>query len=348
MNVPTIEFLSCDRFPYRHPVSTYAPPWTRLPAVPKHPFKNMFEFTDEGDAPQYGPMVPPMISNPRRLHAKTLISQREEDWRNLVPLFKTPIAQQGFVAPMNSLKGVDHLLGRVAAIERLATHQAREAATDRLLVESDKELPFIVDEFRANGFQAVSLSSSQEDDARDPSELNEVSIFHVPTVYGAAALDIIQAAPILRRIEWERWTMMSGLPMKVTLVSTENGGVAAHSTDRRLSKTERDALGLKIGRASGLTTADKLEDNRAWATLNGAVGSILYGVTTGIQYPEQDMDDRGAEDEYPQEEVLQGPQELGLHNKSQRGEVLSEPSEQTLERWADIPLLILAKKREKK
>lgn len=279
-----------------------------------------------------GPMAPPMITNPRRLHEPRKVSKVEAGHRSNEPFFKTPIKQTGFVAPINSLEGMDHFLGRVAEIERLTKAQKRESAAQelgRMLVEQEKELPSLVDEFKANGFQAVSLDapSTMNSDGSVSSRheaMASASVKSTPYGYGLKGwtepdeygtrrpiyYDLAEVAPILRRIEWEQFALACGLPMKVALKQKPSGGITAFSDDKRLDPLTVAEMGKKIAKATPL---DEFINNRERAAHYGVVGSITYGVLKGFHYPEQSMDELGIEDMLKPDEFTQGPQELGLH-----------------------------------
>lgn len=290
-------------------------------------------------------MVPPTISNPRKLHAKREVGPIEEGWINLQPFFKTPIKQEGFVAPLGSLQDIEHLLARIEAIKRLADQQTRDAAIARVLIEQDKELPSIVDEFRANGFKAISLSSSSldsDDDDLEAANYSAKNLGYVP--YNP---DPETIAPLTRRIEWERFALECGQTQKVWLVTKDDGTVTAAGDPGSDPQTVR-TLGRRL-RSVALDTNDlPLEMRRARAEYYHAIGSCLYGKWKGAQWPEQSLDELGAEDQNKPDEVKQGPQELGLHNLSQddeeswdpEGFVLPEPSDFVLEEWAETAGLL--------
>lgn len=307
------------------------------------------------DLTPLGPPVPPMISNPRRLHEPTPIDDREKAWRNMIALSakRKPIKQNGFVAPMGSLEGLDHFVARVEAIKRLTDQQERDRASRSVLIEQDKELPRIVDEFRANGFKAVSLTRAEYDDDDDDiadEPRNPPPAFGVKSTdeFGVHDYyDIEEAAPILRRIEWEREEAQHGPTIKVRLVIGEKIIGAIPTADwmaKFVNHSEVKAMGRKIAAAVEWT---EVENNRARAEYYGAVGSALYGVRRGPSYPEQSLDDLGAEEltvpkaerskpEYLRTAALKasGPQELGLHGSAEESKVIVK------RRWQEAQFIV--------
>lgn len=296
---------------------------------------------------------------PDRHREPTPISDQEKAWRELKPnpRFK-PVKEFGFVAPINSLEGIEHTIARIEAIKRMTDSQMRDAATNKVLIEADKELSTIMDEFRANGFQAISLSSSEsrdEDDDLEAANFAEKNLGVTPYAYGIREYakrpdgtevpiyrDAEELAPLMRRIEWERALAASSMTTKVrlTMQGGEIGAVA------EFPATPLETV-LELGkRLLALANPDWLA-NHHYATTAGFVGSALYGVKSGETIPEQSTDELGAEDLEEPEEVLQGPQELGLHNFADdeapltigsliihQGPVESEPSQTELEEWS--------------
>ena len=98
----------------------------------------------------------------------TPIGTIEENWRKLVPFFKKPVAETGFVDPIGSLESIEKFIARVEELklesQKPGAYAAREAALKRILEEQEKELATETDMLRANGFAGISMSSSDEDD----------------------------------------------------------------------------------------------------------------------------------------------------------------------------------------
>jgi hypothetical protein len=260
------------------------------------------------DQTPMGPPVPPMISNPRTLHPKYQVPAIEEGWRNLQPFFKTPIKQTGFVQPLNSLKGMDHFLSRIQTLNRMIHQQERDALTSLILIEQDKELATIADEFKANGFKAISLSSSQEDDDLPAANFAESHMRYVPYKYDPETL-----APLLRRIDWERYALACGQPQRVWLTAKADGTITATTDNKVLTPDEIRALARKIKDACNFQDAREMKNSRARAVHYGVVGSILYGKRKGAQWPEQSMDILGAEDMELKRRAGNSPQGIGFH-----------------------------------
>ena len=289
-----------------------------------------------------GPLPPPMITRPRAIprvkvrtkdkdgvthekiitgdHPRRKLDSREEAWLNLRPLTleKRPIKITGFVAPINALEGMDKFLARVEAIARITDQQERDRASHRVRIEQDKELPEIVDEFRANGFRAISLSSSalnDDDDDLEAANYAEKNLHVVPYL-----LDPVTIAPLLRRIEWEREDSLNGptVGIRVDTTGPQPEGVDLHDYDKNYISDEEasemlDKL-LAAMRAEGFETP--LSQRRARAEYYGAIGSLTYGVKRAPQFPElteQSMDELGIEDMWKPDISNEGEKELGLH-----------------------------------
>lgn len=295
---------------------------------------------------------------PDRYRAPASINDQEKAWRELRPNPKfAPIKQTGFVAPINSLEGIEHTIARIEAIKRMTNAQERDAATHRTLIESEKELATIADEFRANGFKALNLNMSSshydddlfpdiEEDTRPTALLPSTSKGPLTDIernahrYGAAPAigdhDILEAAPLMRRIEWERWLAACGLTTKVRLtMEGEQVSAVAEFVSTPLEVVKE--MGMKLLKAAH---PDWLEGAHR-AEYAGFVGSALYGVKTGEQTPEQTFDNLLEE---VIEEVIQGPQELGIQSYEFIGEdeaedkynapPTSEPSDNEIESWS--------------
>jgi hypothetical protein len=249
----------------------------------------------------------------RTLHDKAELGPIEENWRNLRTYFKTEVKKSGFVAPMSALEGIEHFIARVETLNRLVDQQARDAETHRVLVEQDKELPTIVDEFRANGFRAISLSSSPSDDDIEEANIAAKHLGHVAPAFGPDKLALDEVAPVLRRIEWERYMLACSLPIKA--IVTVDGNVVAERPDTPLDLVAQ--MGKKMKNAI-------LHD---WA----------YGPSPQVNPIEQSFDELGADELMTRRtpELVQGPQELGLHNFDDEG-IAPEPNEQELEAWAEF------------
>lgn len=301
----------------------------------------------------------PKPSRPKR--EATPIDSREQSWRDLKPLSieRAPIKRDGFVAPLGALKGIEHFIARVETIKRLTDQQERDAATSRVLVEQDMEMATIIDEFRANGFSAVSLSSSSLDDDDDELEAANIAEAHlkmVPYAYGIKGYtepdefgtqrpiyrSAEEAAPLMRRVQYEREQAASGPALAVGLILNEDGSVGATTQQPWMAKTLGPTgikeLGQKI---KAVTRLDGLDERRARVAYYKAVGSLLYGVATGWTPPEQSMDDLGIEDMEKQDEAKSGPQEIGLHTLTSdypeeygpTTAVLAAPSVEELNSW---------------
>lgn len=278
-------------------------------------------------------MYQPRPVRPQR--TPTPVDDREKAWANLKPLSeaKAPIKQTGFVAPLGALEGLDHFVAKIEAINRMQDQQMRDAASHRVIVEADKEMATIIDEFRANGFHAVSLSSSSLDSEDDDLEAANIADHHLKTVPYAFGIKgytepdefgtqrpiyrgLDELAPILRRIDWEKTEAKHG-PV-VSVILTDADGVLSITLKQAWMAKKIDAptmkrMALKLIKGAGITDVETLHNNRAFAEHYGAVGSALYGVHRGPSVPEQSFDDLGADEWEKPNANGQGPQELGMH-----------------------------------
>ncbi len=310
--------------------------------------------------PWQGPMVPPMISNPRKVHDPIPVDDREKAWANVeaISAKHAPIKQQGFVAPLNSLEGMDHFLARIEALKRMTNEQERDAATNRVLIEQDKEMATIIEEFTANGFHAISLSSSQNDDDGDELEAANIAESHLkmvpygfgikgytePDEYGTVRPiynSAEEAAPILRRIEHEKTEAKHSPAVSVMLTDDAQSAIPKTKwMETKMGPTRAKFMAKRL-LAKVQMTPEELVNSRLRVKHYGVVGSILYGVTKGNHYPEQSMDMLGVEDMEKPEANNGGENELSLHTLSsdypeeygQETVVLYAPSVNELNSW---------------
>jgi hypothetical protein len=289
-----------------------------------------------------------MTTNPRKTQKQERDS-REVQWNDLRPTSTKhkELATTSFVAPLGSLKGIDHLEGRIAEIQRLVDAQARDAAINRVLIEESNELPSIVDEFRANGFKAVSLSSSlRKENDDDDAEVSEQRLGHVAMAHITAdgdVLDVEEMAARQRRIEWEREQSLCSPVVIVGLIPDENstnglGATVQQDWMMRFIKVETmQKMGKRAKDACPHKSWDEVQHARALASYYG-VGSGRLGVWTGPQYPEQSLDELGAEDLMKPETNGQGEQELGLHGGTEDSPVAEERPDGSLWLAMDAPI----------
>lgn len=268
---------------------------------------------------------------------KTILSPIEEGWRNLeIHYKKTPIKNvTEFKKPLKSLDGIERFIKRVQYIMELEDQQKRDAATNRVLIEQQLELPDTRDILHSNGLAGSSMSSSEDDDDSMWEVNNIEKRYHrVATEYNVRGheeivgpdgrpviietnrkVDIIEMAAIMRRIEWERFALACGPALRVGLVLNEDGTYGAtpdENTKGVITVEEIKDLGQKIKAAVESLGHKEIMVNRANAYHFGYVGSILHGVRTGPQYEEQTMDALGAED-LMEPEGDGAPVELGIH-----------------------------------
>ncbi len=328
MNAPTIELVAPNRRHYA--ACKNVPEFKMAPSIARRIWPG---HGNSHDMQPRGPMPPPMVSNPRKVHAPRKMDDREVEWLNLRPLSakRAPIKQTGFVAPLGALEGIDHMVARVEAIKRLTDQQERDRATKRAIFEADKEIPFIVDEFRANGFRAMSLSSSTKttnDDELEAANIAEKHLGITPLAFGQKGTETVPTpehvrflcnmfgieAPetitvpvynsleelpgILRRIDWERGEKMNGPLIRVRLVpNADKFGVQAEQPwmMKHLSPEMMVDFGKRMKAACRYKTFEELDHARAMCEYYG-IGSGIYKVWHGEQVPEQTMNALGAED----------------------------------------------------
>lgn len=232
-------------------------------------------------------------------HDPLPVGSIEKGWLNYTPFFKGEVKEHELtpVGTAPTLEGLGHFLNRVEEIQAIQRTQ-------------HMELPTVQQELAQTGIGSFTLSSSgatNEDD--DSAELSEEELNKLACRYGTGYMTY-DLAPIMQRIEWEKSILASSVPIKVKLiVSTGKVSVRSESKDKQLIAT----LAKKLFIATGKPDAAAVKDMRAFEEHYGVVGSTLRGKPTGAQWPEQSMDILGAEDMMPEDEVSQGPQELGLH-----------------------------------
>lgn len=275
----------------------------------------------------------------RHQHEPIALGPIETNWRNLVPYFKKPVEERGFVDPIGTLEDIEKFIARIESLNLLSQYpmaqQAKDAAIQRILAQQEHELSTEVDRFRANGIDAIQMSSSPDDDDTDFDAAAE-HVGHVAQAIRVKRddqyvnLSIDEAAPILRRIEWERYALACSNPIRVWL--TEDGNALPES-----NRTPTD-----IVRDMGKKMKNAIEHD--WA----------FGPTTNTPGIEQSMDELGIEDMFKPNTSTAGPSELGIHNfddddieggpTTRDGKpihidaVSFEPNEDEVERWAmDIP-----------
>jgi hypothetical protein len=284
-----------------------------------------------------GPMLPSHRFNPRHIGMRSKrITQQEADWRSLKPNEKfKPVNEDGFVVTIGKTKPW--------IPESFAS---REAEYNWLIATQDTELEFHDEMFRTNGLK----SSSLDDD--DRADIIDHDAARYGTVFSVGKRSLEEAAPFIRRIEFERIAAQASQPDCVRLTAI---GDEIHPVSRWPMDDEKlQEMGAQLYAALGYPSVEQVATMERERFYYGYTGSILYGVRAGDPLPEQPQEDNlqlMADELTPAEEVLQGPQELGLHNFSDdemplviggrvisTGRTLSEPNESDEERWAfDYP-----------
>lgn len=267
--------------------------------------------------------IKPLVSNARCLYPEdrpkrgflTQIGPIEANWRKLKPYFPKPVQKQDFVDPINALEDIEKFIARIEALnlesQRPGAELAKQQAIENILIDQEKEMASTVDLFRANGFNAISMSSSDDDDDNPleiAEEVERIGYRPATTIgevdetnrnahrYGVApaimGMDIETAAAYIRRIEWERYALACSMPKKVRL--TPEGGAVEDAPFASMPPDLVRSMGKRIKKA--------IEND--WA----------YGTTTPNLGIEQSFDDLGPEEWNRPDENSGGSHELGLHN----------------------------------
>lgn len=259
--------------------------------------------------------------------------------RDLQPKLTAPIPSEGLVTPHGTAKPLGALgtfLSRVDEINAIARTQ-------------NYELPSLAAEMRANGFEAISLSSSNADDDMEAANLADLHLNMTPF-----APDREELAPLLRRIEWEKYIFGCSPVTKYYLKPKKDGRVTLACTDKRVTPDEIRAQAPRFRKADGeFPTADEVQNARAWADHYKQV--VLAQLTPAqfeaYKYKQQPWLDyvdptAGVEENNldmiltPEEPSNGGPEEIGLHSVIE-GVVTFEPT--SAELWPmDIDATVLA------
>lgn len=263
------------------------------------------------DPPPQGPIPPPMTTNPRRTHAKRALSPAEEGWLNYRTLFNRPITEHT-KAPVGTAKPF-----------LPESFVKREAEYAFLVATQNLDLPTINQELAATGITAFSLSSSSNDDDFD---IDEDTIERNACRYGTA-YTTSELTPIINRIEWEKFTYRCSKVQKIFLKITDEGQFDITSDDTAIQPAELARYAKRLFALLEGRTPEELQNDRARVHHYGVLGSILYGVTTGEQIPEQSMDNLAD----PAPQANDGPKEIGFHEVDEPEELNeNEPTENVL------------------
>ncbi len=352
MNVPTLNIIATP--------GAYA----ACPNVPEFAF-SPYHFDDahlesdaerlnyEKHAPFQGPIAPPSITNPRKLHAKRVLSEADQAHHDLLPYAKR------FTHPVNTnrrppigttvpLEGLGHFLARAEEIQAIARTQFLELPT------AQQELG------------AISLSSSSGDDDDDGIEVGDDLIERHASRYGTAYVMPEQA--LLDRIEWEHFVLACSSSVSIAWrkSATSPTGRTLKTNDKRITVDHLTAIAPRMLDILGDRCIDDIEDARdrasyykrldwslmtpdqqdAWTLRSAPVQAYLdpekgspiiddWGDTLDV-IALRDEDTIGAfvTATPPPARPASGPQELGLHDTF-RGVATYEPSETQLERWVE-------------
>lgn len=267
-----------------------------------------------------GPSLPIGIHHKKHGAPVTGLSHDEQMWRQMQQVIPGDIPDQQRV-PM----------GTAPTLEGLAAFIARVGEMNAIIDTQHLELATVGQELAQTGLSTISImSSSKEDDDSREFDISEEGVNHNACRYGTA-YTTQDLAPIVRRIEWERWVRGCSQLQRVFLTA-DNGKIGV-STNTVMIK-DLAPFAPRLAAMLAGRNAEELENDIARAKHYG-VGSGLYGVWTGEQFPEQSMDDLGAPEVNEQDG---GPQELGLHNIADNGFVQYEPSEDEL--WPEAVMAV--------
>jgi hypothetical protein len=246
----------------------------------------------------------------------TGLNAAEIGWRQGQLTFKAPVVEHtrppAGTAP--TLEGLQRFLKRM---------DDYEAEWKAIAATQDMELPTVGQELAATGISSISLVSNNDDDEDDAiPEIADTEertgyvrgdpiIDHDARRYGTAYMTA-ELAPLVRRIEWERYIHACGPAQRVYLVIRDDETLGVGTDSHTLTKEDLIPLARKLKQALGERSAADLNNDRIRVSYYGAVGSAIYGVLNGEHTPVQSMDLLGA-DEQETEERNGGPQELGLH-----------------------------------
>lgn len=279
--------------------------------------------------PWQGPIVPPMISNPRTLHEKRVLSPIEQNWYDGIPFFSKTKVDGPLLDPINSmptLEGLGHFISRTAEIRAIQETQA-----DGL------ELATIRDQLAANGVRV--LSSSFDDD--DGDEWDRLGARHQPDP-DAEYRSSTEYSTLTRNIEWEKYFLACGLPMRSTVAHDFDEtfiGVAPDPEHRMKFTAELLAAQAARLKESGWRdgrTPHELEHDRHIARYRKTIGS---GKGTYDPSPQPSHDTHWYEwaNEDHEEEATKdvGEVELCFHAE----DTPYEPREEDLWPYSQIELL---------
>lgn len=243
----------------------------------------------------------------------TLVSGKADpDWDvALKPKLSAPVPSEGLVAPHGTAKPLGALgtfLSRVEEINAIARTQ-------------NLELPTLAAEMKANGFDAISLSSSPNDDDLEAANIAEKHLRMTPY-----APDREELAPILRRIEWERYIFGCSPSAKYYLKPKEDGKVTLACNDKRVTTDQLQAIAPKFKKPDGTyPTAEEVEDARAFnehyrqpvlaQMTKDEFEAYRYKQSSWLAYVDPsttEINDVGEAIDLA-EESNGGPEEIGLH-----------------------------------
>lgn len=250
-------------------------------------------------------LIGPMAPNKPLVHGEpvTGLSKAEKSWRQMTPLMAGPktdhVKPPKGTAP--TLEGLQRYLGRMADYE---------AEWRAIAATQDLELPTVAQELAQTGVSSFSLK--QDDDEDDAIGLEVADDAERAACRYGTAYTTMDLAPIVRRIEWERYIYGCSPVQRVYITTREDGTMGVGTDSHALTKEELLPLARKLKQTLDGKTAVDLENNRTYAVHYGVVGSAMYGIRHGEPVPEQSFDLLGSE-EFEVVTRTGGPQELGLH-----------------------------------
>lgn len=293
--------------------------YAACPVVPEFQFspkaqrKSLERPSVQHPKPVYGPMPPPMVANPRKLHEPEVIGPIEQGWRNLQPQF-TPKRREmrNPIGTTQTLEGMPRFISRAAEIQALAENQ-------------NADIPFIRDLLASNGI-AVMSSSQDDDDMGEWEALSARHLAHEDVVWH----DAVETGILQNQIQWERFNLACSLPTKTHVAhdgqqftGVEHVSGPKLDTDTLIAQGGRlKESGWRDGR-----TPDEVEHDRHLARWRGTIGS---GKFYDQFLPDEGLDKPYAAEDYEKPEVAKaGAVELGFHGEGDEDAYINpyEPGE---------------------
>lgn len=235
-------------------------------ATTSYPFVTSIHIVAEGPSCMY------QRRPVRAKREKADVGPIEEGWRNYQPFFKSAVTGEGSLMQPH---------GKVAAHDE-SLYTNRHAELSALMETQERELATLPELMKANGLSAFSLSSSPEGDNDDDLEAGNISdpTEHAASRYGTA-YTTIELAPVMRRIEWERYILGCSQTTRISVERNASGGRSLRSSNRRWKAEHLQKYLPHFQRAfPELPSMDEIENNRARAA---HYGQLVWSLMTPRQ-----------------------------------------------------------------